>query len=72
MSCHIVKVSSLHIDASVILWSSTDRQALCKLCLPPLVTPQQCVYTSDGKRLLVVAGKVQKLPRNLPEHSHCC
>ena len=59
MFCLILKVSSVHIDGSVILRSSTDRQAICKLCLPPSVNPKQCSYTADGKRLLTITGEAR-------------
>ena len=50
------QLSSVHVDGGVVLWSCTEREALCKLSLPTSVVPQQCSYTSDGKRLLIVSG----------------
>ncbi len=49
-------MSSIHADGSVILWSVDDQEALCKLCLPSAVVSEQCLYTSDGKRLLALSG----------------
>ena len=50
------KVTSVHADGSMVLWS--EMGALCRLVLPPsLVAAHDCCFTADGRQLLVMVGE---------------